>query len=110
MAIVVVMTAMVTNPRGPPLAAHRHAASFAELTRLRLHAGGHLRHVRNYIGTKPHGVRGACLADGVAALGGRIIEMTEEQARQQYECADKVENPHMYFPRLTSVLRRCELR
>jgi hypothetical protein len=36
--------------------------------------------------------------------------MTEEQARQQYECADKVENPHMYFPRLTSVLRRCELR
>jgi hypothetical protein len=36
--------------------------------------------------------------------------MTEEQARQQYECTGKVDNSHIYFPRLTSVVTRCELR
>src|SRR4029077_15755346 len=97
MAIVVVMPAMVTRPRGP-LAAHRHAAGLAELSGLGFHAGSNLRHVRNNIGTKPHGIGGACLADGVATLGGRAVDTTKQDGCQQYKRAGQVNDPHNVFP------------
>jgi hypothetical protein len=94
MAIVVVMAATVTHPRGPALTAHCQAASLADLRRLRLHASGNLWHVRNNIGTKSHGVRGACLADSITALGGRAVDTTKEDGREQNKRAGQVNDPH----------------
>lgn len=92
------MAAMVTHPRGPALAAHCHAAGFAELRGLGFHAGGNLRHVRNNIGTKPHGVGGACLADGVTTLGSRAVDTTKQDGREQDKRAGQVNDPHDVFP------------
>jgi hypothetical protein len=94
MAIVVVMAAMVTHPRGPAFAAHCQTASLADLRRFRLHASGNLRYVRNNIGTKPHGIRGACLPDSITALGGRAVDTTKEDGREHDKRAGQVNDPH----------------
>jgi hypothetical protein len=91
MVIVMVVMRVTAFARG--FAAHRHPAPFAELRRLRLHAGRDPRHVGNNIGTKPHCVGRACLTGGVAALGGRAIETAEKQ-NGQHKYAGQVNNPH----------------
>jgi hypothetical protein len=62
-------------PAGAPIAhmfvCHRQPAFRTQLSPLAHHTGGNLRHVRNKVRTKPHGVTGAGLARFVAGLRGR---------------------------------------
>jgi hypothetical protein len=93
--MVIVMVVMRVTPFARRFAAHRHPAPFAELRRLRLHAGRDPRHVGNNIRTKPHRVGRAGLTGGVATLGGRAIE-TAEKHNGQHEYAGQVNNPHVF--------------
>ena len=91
MTIVMIMPVAAFAGR---FAAHGDAARFADLPGFRFHASGDLRHVGDDIGTKPHRVRRARLADGIAALGGRAIETTKQQGEQDSH-AGQMNDPHI---------------
>jgi hypothetical protein len=107
MMMVVAVVMPVTVPAGR-LAAHGDTAGFAELRRLRFHAGRDLCDIGDDIGAKPHRIGRACLTLGVAALGRRAIDTIKEQDKQD-DGAGQVNNPHLYPLGLATLFARVKL-
>lgn len=90
----------------PDMTPGRHgAATFrTDLSPLPMHARRDFRLVRNEIGTKPHRVRRAGLAD-IATLGTGFIQAPEQCADRQRQPADKVYCSHSFLPDLQKLFR-----
>src|ERR1700685_1959519 len=107
--VVIVMHPAPTPTASPPTAApgHGHAALFADLRVLGLHAGGDFLPIRDEVGTQPHRIGRANLLDvdgrlaGGGALGAGLLKATKQpRADRQCQPANEKRRPHLSFPAL----------
>ena len=85
-------------------ASHGHAALFADLRVLCLHARGDFHPIRDEFGTQPHRVRRTSLLNidrgrAGGALGAGLVKAAKKQrADRQCQPANEENGPHLFFP------------
>ena len=108
MVVIVVHPAPTTTASTPAAApGHGHAALFADLRVLGLHAGGDFLPIRDEVGTQPHRIGRTNLLNvdrGRAwggALGAGLVKAAKEQrADRQCQPANEKRGPHLSCPGL----------
>ena len=112
MRVAMVIVVVHPAPAAAATASHGHAALFADLRVLCLHAGGDFRPIRDEFGTQPHRIGRASLFDidrtrTGSALGTGLVKATKEQrADRQCQPANKKRGPHLSYPGLEKSSRR----
>lgn|ERR1700682_776880 len=105
----VAMVVIVVHPlptTAATAAGHGHAALFADLRVLCLHAGGDFHPIRDEFGTQPHRVRRASLLNidrgrAGGALGTGLVKAAKKRrADRQYQPANEKCGPHLSYPGL----------
>jgi hypothetical protein len=105
-AVVVIVTHPAPARASATTAGHGHAALFADLRVLCLHAGSDFRPVRDEFGTQPHRIGRASLLNtdwgrSRGALGTGLVKATKEQrADRQCQPANEKRGPHLSYPGL----------
>src|SRR5579862_5298875 len=104
MRVAMVIVVVHPAPAAAATASHGHAALFADLRVLCLHAGGDFRPIRDEFGTQPHRIGRASLLDTDrpgSVLGTGLVKATKEQrADRQCQPANEKRGPHLSYPGL----------